>query len=103
MQQEYINDELKKGNADVRVRVRPIDMLPPVDEADAVSYMDRRKDRSKSKSKSPFHQSGKLTSAFKNATMAFSDMNRDSELLGVTQNIDKLSLETTSKINKKFL
>ena len=53
MQQEYINDELKKGNADVRVKVRPIDMLPPVDEADAVSYMDRRKERSKSKSKSP--------------------------------------------------
>lgn len=53
MQQEYINDELKKGNADVRVRVKPIDMLPPVDEADAVSAMDRRKDRSKSKSKSP--------------------------------------------------
>ena len=53
MQQEYINDELKKGNADVRVKVRPIDMLPPIDEADAVSAMDRRKERSKSKSKSP--------------------------------------------------
>ena len=53
MQQEYINDELKKGNVDVRVKVKPIDMLPPIDENEAVSAMDRRKERSKSKSKSP--------------------------------------------------
>ena len=53
MQQEYINDELKKGNSEVRVKVRPIDMLPPIEEADAVSALDRRRDRSKSKSKSP--------------------------------------------------
>ena len=53
MQQEYIDDELKKGNTDVRVKVKPIDMLPPVDENYAASAMQQRRDRSKSKSKSP--------------------------------------------------
>lgn len=44
---------MKKGNTNVHARIKPIDMLPPMREDDVISQYDRRKDRSKSKSKSP--------------------------------------------------
>ena len=46
LQKDYINEEIKKGNTDITARIKPIDMLPPVKEDDALSAMDRRKERS---------------------------------------------------------
>jgi len=57
MQEDYIQEEIKKGNADVRTKVGRIDMLQPPSEGDALTMLDmlleKKRDRSKSKSKSP--------------------------------------------------
>lgn len=53
MREDYIQEEIKKGNTDVRAKLGRIDMLQPPSEGEALSMMDKRRDRSKSKSKSP--------------------------------------------------
>jgi len=57
MREDYIQEEMKKGNADVRTKVGRIDMLQPPSEGDALSMLDmlleKKRDRSTSKSKSP--------------------------------------------------
>jgi hypothetical protein len=53
MREGYIQEEIKKGNADVRAKLGRIDMLQPLTEGDALSMIEKRRDRSKSKSKSP--------------------------------------------------
>lgn len=53
MREDYIQEEIKKGNADVRAKVGRIDMLQPPSEGDALTLLDKKRDRSKSKSKSP--------------------------------------------------
>jgi len=57
MREDYIQEEIKKGNADVRTKVGRIDMLQPPSERDALSMLDmlleKKRDRSTSKSKSP--------------------------------------------------
>ena len=57
MREDYIQEEIKKGNADVRTKVGRIDMLQPPSEGDALTMLDmlleKKRDRSKSKSKSP--------------------------------------------------
>jgi len=56
MREDFIKEEVKKGNQDVRTRVSRIDMLPPPSKEDVFNMMeikDRRRDRSQSKSKSP--------------------------------------------------
>ena len=53
MQQEYISDEIKKGNTDVKSKIQKIDMIPPLNEEDAINSIQRNRDRSRSKSKSP--------------------------------------------------
>jgi len=57
MREDYIQEEIKKGNADVRTKVGRIDMLQPPSEGDALTMLDilleKKRDRSTSKSKSP--------------------------------------------------
>ena len=57
MREDYIQEEIKKGNTDVRTKVGRIDMLQPPSEGDALSMLDmmleKKRDRSRSKSKSP--------------------------------------------------
>jgi len=53
MREGFIQEEIKKGNTDVRAKMARIDMLQPLSEGDALSTLERRKDRSISKSKSP--------------------------------------------------
>jgi hypothetical protein len=37
MQQEYISEEIKKGNTDVKNKIQRIDMIPPINEEDVIS------------------------------------------------------------------
>ena len=53
MRQEFIKEEVKKGNSDAKKFAPKIDMLPPISEEDAINKIDRQRDRSRSKSKSP--------------------------------------------------
>lgn len=58
MREDFIREEVKKGNPDARARAARIDMLPPPTKEAAASVYDRRgqqrdRSRSKSKSKSP--------------------------------------------------
>ena len=58
MREDYINEEVKKGNQDVRARLARIDMLPPPSKDQVFNLIEakdkgRDRSRSKSKSKSP--------------------------------------------------
>ena len=58
MREDFIREEVKKGNPDARARAARIDMLPPPSKEAAANLIDRRgqgrdRSRSKSKSKSP--------------------------------------------------
>lgn len=57
MREEFIKEEVKKGNPDARARAGRIEMLPPPNKNQAVGLIERRggrdRSRSKSKSKSP--------------------------------------------------
>jgi len=58
MREDYINEEVKKGNQDVRTRLGRIDMLPPPSKEEVFNLIEakdkgRDRSRSKSKSKSP--------------------------------------------------
>lgn len=67
MRDDYINEEVKKGNPDVRARIARIEMLPPPSKEDVFNLIDTRdrnydrkrdRSRSKSKSKSPEGRAG---------------------------------------------
>ena len=63
MRDDYINEEVKKGNPDVRARIARIEMLPPPSKEDVFNLIDHRdrgrdRSRSKSKSKSPEGRAG---------------------------------------------
>lgn len=53
MREDYIQEEIKKGNTDVRAKLGRIEMLQPPSEGDALSMIGKKRERSKSKSKSP--------------------------------------------------
>ena len=53
MREDFIQEEIKKGNTDVRSKIGRIEMIQPPTEGDALSSIDKRKDRSLSKSRSP--------------------------------------------------
>jgi hypothetical protein len=53
MREDFIQEEIKKGNTDVRAKVGRIDMIQPPSEGDAISTLDRRRDKSISLSRSP--------------------------------------------------
>ena len=52
MREEYIKEEVMKGNDDVRQKASRIDMLPPPTTDDYLSQIEKMRDRSRSKSKS---------------------------------------------------
>jgi hypothetical protein len=54
MRQEYIKDEVKKGNSGAKKKAPRIDMLPPPTKEEVLSMIGKKdRDRSRSKSKSP--------------------------------------------------
>ena len=54
MRQEFIKEEVKKGNNDVKSKAPKIDMLPPLSKEEALNMISKKeRDRSRSKSKSP--------------------------------------------------
>jgi hypothetical protein len=52
MRQDYIREEVKKGNPDAKIKAPKIDMLPPLSKEDALSIIGKR-ERDRSRSKSP--------------------------------------------------
>lgn len=52
MRQEYIKEEVKKGNPNAKAKAPKIDMLPPLSKEEALSMIGK-KDRDRSRSKSP--------------------------------------------------
>lgn len=54
MRQEYIKEEVKKGNSGAKMKAPKIDMLPPPTKEEVLSMIGKKdRDRSRSKSKSP--------------------------------------------------
>jgi len=54
MRQEFIKEEVKKGNNEVKSKAPKIDMLPPLSKEEALNMISKKeRDRSRSKSKSP--------------------------------------------------
>lgn len=54
MRQEYIKEEVKKGNSDAKSKAPKIDMLPPPTKEEVLSMIGKKeRERSRSKSKSP--------------------------------------------------
>lgn len=46
MREDYIQEEIKKGNTEVRAKVGRIDMLQPLSEGEALTMIEKRRDRS---------------------------------------------------------
>ena len=53
MRDEYISEEVKKGNNEAVKKVKNVDMLPPLSKNQVQSLIDKKRERSSSITKSP--------------------------------------------------
>lgn len=95
MREDYIQEEIKKGNTEVRAKLGRIDMLQPPSEGDALSAIDKRRDRSKSKSRSPDARQPVHASGAKGSLPGYADRQprskSKSKLDSVQQQVDNRS------------